>query len=43
MKPTRWYSSRQEKAIAKVLNGKQQSNSGATKLIVKDLLDIHIQ
>ena len=28
-KPTRFYSSQQEKEVAKVVNGKQQSNSGA--------------
>lgn len=39
MKPTRWYSSRQEKAIAKVLNGKQQSNSGATKFQKGDVIN----
>lgn len=29
-KPTRFYSNRQEKAVAKVVKGKQTSNSGAT-------------
>ena len=29
-RPTRFYSNRQEKAVAKALDGKQQSNSGAT-------------
>lgn len=29
-KPTRFYSNRQEKAVAKVLNGKKVANSGAT-------------
>lgn len=29
-KPTRFYSNRQEKAVAKAVGGKQQSNSGAT-------------
>lgn len=29
--PTRYYSSKQEKRVAKVVNGKQVSNSGATK------------
>lgn len=29
-KPTRFYSNRQEKAVAKAIGGKQQSNSGAT-------------
>jgi hypothetical protein len=27
---TRWYSSKQEKQVAKIVNGKCQSNSGAT-------------
>lgn len=27
---TRWYSNKQEKKVSKVINGKQQSNSGAT-------------
>ena len=30
MRPTRFYSNRQEKAVAKVLSGKKVSNSGAT-------------
>ena len=30
MRPTRFYSNRQEKHIAKVTNGKQTANSGAT-------------
>lgn len=29
-RPTRFYSNRQEKAVAKVVKGKQTSNSGAT-------------
>ena len=29
-KPTRFYSNKQEKKVAKALGGKQQSNSGAT-------------
>lgn len=29
-RPTRFYSDKQEKAVAKQVNGKQQSNSGAT-------------
>ena len=29
MKPTRWYSSRQEKHIAKTIGGRQVANSGA--------------
>lgn len=28
--PTRWYSHRQEKSVAKVVDGKQTANSGAT-------------
>lgn len=30
MKPTRYFSSRQEKAVAKAIGGKQTANSGAT-------------
>lgn len=30
MRPTRFYSNRQEKAVAKAVNGKQTANSGAT-------------
>ena len=30
MRPTRFYSNRQEKKVAKAVNGKQVSNSGAT-------------
>lgn len=29
-KPTRWYSSKQEKAVAHIVKGKQVANSGAT-------------
>ena len=29
-KPTRWYSNKQEKAVASAINGKQSKNSGAT-------------
>lgn len=29
-KPTRWYSNRQEKKVAKTVGGKQTANSGAT-------------
>ena len=29
-KPTRWHSNKQEKAVAKAVNGKQVTNSGAT-------------
>lgn len=34
----RWYSNRQEKAVAKALNGRQTSNSGATAFIKGDVL-----
>lgn len=30
MRPTRWYSNRQEKQVAKAIKGKQVANSGAT-------------
>ena len=30
MRPTRWYSNRQEKQVAKAMKGKQVANSGAT-------------
>lgn len=30
MKPTRWYSNRQEKSVAKAIGGRQTANSGAT-------------
>lgn len=36
-KPTRFYSSRQEKKVAKVVAGKQVSNSGATEFIKGDV------
>lgn len=36
-KPTRWYSNKQEKAVAKVVNGKQVVNSGATKFAKGDV------
>ena len=38
MKPTRFYSNRQEKKVAKVLKGKQTVNSGATPFIKGDVL-----
>lgn len=38
-KPTRFYSSRQEKAVAKVVGGKQTANSGATALQKSDVLN----
>ena len=37
-KPTRFFSNRQEKAVAKVVNGKQQSNSGATPFYKGDVV-----
>ena len=36
--PTRWYSSKQEKRIAKELNGKRTPNSGATSWQKSDLI-----
>lgn len=36
-KPTRYYSSKQEKAVAKRLNGTQQPNSGATMFAKGDV------
>lgn len=38
-KPTRFYSSRQEKAVAKAVGGKQTANSGATALQKSDVLN----
>lgn len=35
--PTRWYSNRQEKTIARELGGKQTPNSGATTFIKGDV------
>ena len=37
-RPTRFYSSRQEKNIASVLNGKQTPNSGASLFIKGDVM-----
>ena len=36
-KPTRFYSSRQEKQVAKTINGKQTANSGATNFSKGDV------
>lgn len=36
--PTRYYSDRQEKKVAKAINGKQTKNSGATDLQKSDVL-----
>lgn len=36
-RPTRFYSTKQEKAIAKALNGVRQSNSGATPFFKGDI------
>lgn len=38
-KPTRFYSSRQEKAIAKAVGGRQTKNSGATAFQKGDVID----
>jgi hypothetical protein len=37
-KPTRFYSNRQEKKIAKAVNGKQTANSGATAFQKGDII-----
>ena len=37
-KPTRFYSNRQEKAVAKVIGGKQTPNSGATPWAKGDVI-----
>ena len=37
MKPTRFYSSRQEKKVAKAVGGKQVANSGATAFAKGDV------
>lgn len=37
-KPTRWYSDRQEKKVAKAVGGKQTPNSGSTPFIKGDVL-----
>ena len=37
MKPTRFYSNRQEKSVAKAVSGKQTSNSGATPFYKGDV------
>lgn len=36
-KPTRFYSDKQEKSVAKVLNGKQVANSGAARFVGGDV------
>lgn len=38
-RPTRFFSNRQEKAVAKVIKGKQVSNSGATAFNKGDVLN----
>ena len=38
MHPTRFYSNRQEKQVAKVLGGKQTANSGATAFVKGDVI-----
>ena len=37
-KPTRWYSNRQEKKVAKVVGGRQTANSGATAFQKGDVI-----
>lgn len=38
MRPTRFYSNRQEKSVAKAVKGRQTPNSGATSFIKSDIL-----
>ena len=38
MKPTRWYSDKQEKKVAKAVSGKQVANSGATAFHKGDVI-----
>lgn len=38
MKPTRWYSNKQEKKVAKAVGGKQVANSGATAFYKGDVI-----
>lgn len=40
-KPTRFYSNRQEKAVAKAVNGKKQANSGASRWQKGDVKNQH--
>ena len=37
-KPTRYYSDKQEKSVAKAVNGRQTANSGATAFVKGDIL-----
>ena len=37
-KPTRWYSDKQEKQVAKATGGKQTPNSGSTPYVKADVL-----
>ena len=37
IRPTRWYSNRQEKAIAKAIGGKKNANSGAGAFVKGDV------
>lgn len=41
MRPTRYYSNKQEKQIARTIDGKQQINSGATPLYKGDVRSKH--
>lgn len=38
MKPTRWYSSKQETKVAKAVGGRKTANSGATKFSKGDVV-----
>lgn len=39
VRPTRYYSKRQEDHVAKTINGKRCANSGATRFLKSDVLD----
>lgn len=41
VKPTRYFSDRHEKAVAKAVNGQQQLNSGATPFQKGDIINKH--
>lgn len=38
VRPTRWYSNKQEKQVAKTVGGRKTSNSGATSFIKGDVV-----
>lgn len=42
VRPTRYYSSRQEKQVAKIVGGKVNANSGAAPFVAGDVVDDNI-